>query len=176
MPLWQPDIWQQQLRDAAFYWLLVPGAVILSGLALDRLLGIPAVPAEGGLTAGALMLLIAGAGIIAKATRDFEQLGRGTPNPLRPPKILVTTGSYRWCRHPMFLGYDLAALGVILLLHSWAMLLVSFPILLGWQFRFLRREEELLFRRFRGEYDGYRRQVPMLLPWPRPRATIHPEE
>lgn len=168
MALWHPDIWRQQLRDAAFYWLIVPGAVILSGWTTDRLLGLAAIPASIPLTALALVSLLAGIGVITRATRDFEQRGQGTPNPFRPPKVLVTTGAYRWCRHPMFLGYDLAALGVVLLCRSWAMLLGSLPLMLLWQRRFLRREEELLSRRFREEYDGYRKQVPLLLPWPRP--------
>jgi protein-S-isoprenylcysteine O-methyltransferase Ste14 len=176
MPLWQPDIWRQQLRDAAFYWLFLPGTVILSGLTLDKLFSIQAVAGGVALTTTALALLATGSWIITRATRDFERIGQGTPNPFRPPKVLVTTGAYRWCRHPMFLGYDLAALGVVLLCRSWAMLLISLPAMLAWQLRFLQREEEILSRRFREDYDDYRQQVPLLLPWPRPKATIPPEE
>lgn len=116
------------------------------------------------------MLTAAGTWLIGKATKDLKQYGQGTPNPCRPAKILVTTASYRWCRHPMFLGYDLAALGIILLCRSWAMLLLSFPLMLVWQLRFLRREEYLLSRRFRKDYADYKSLTPLLLPWPRPRA------
>ncbi|HSR36913.1 MAG TPA: isoprenylcysteine carboxylmethyltransferase family protein [Desulfurivibrionaceae bacterium] len=176
MPLWHPEIWKEQLHDAAFYWLVIPGAVILSGLILDRVLALPAITGGMVFTAMALALLTAGSWIITKATRDFEAIGHGTPNPFRPPKVLITSGAYRWCRHPMFLGYDLAALGVVFLFRSWAMLCISLPLMLAWQLRFLQKEEETLSRRFREGYDGYRRQVPLLLPWPRPKAPNHPEE
>lgn len=163
-----PDIWKQQLRDAAIYWLLIPAAVILSGWAVDDVLELPAITPGLMLTSAALILLAAGTWVIGRATRDFKKIGHGTPNPFRPPKTLVTTASYHWCRHPMFLGYDLAALGVVLVCRSWSMLLLSFPLMLGWQLRFLKKEEELLSRRFREDYDIYRKHVPMLLPWPRP--------
>lgn len=176
MGLWHPEIWKQQLRDAAVYWLLIPAAVILAGLAIDALFGLSRPPTNRMLTITAVVLLAAGGWVISRATTDFKTIGHGTPNPFRPPKILVTTASYRWCRHPMFLGYDLAALGVVLLLRSWTMLLLSFPLMLGWQIWFLRQEEELLSRRFREEYDVYRQQVPLLLPWPRPKAAIPPEK
>lgn len=176
MALWHPQIRKEQFRDAAFYWLILPGAVILSGLTLDQLLGLAAIPAGKPLIILAPALLAIGSWIITKATRDFERIGHGTPNPFRPPKVLVTTGAYRWCRHPMFLGYDLAALGVVLLCRSWSMLLISLPAMLAWQLRFLQREEEILSRRFREDYDDYRHQVPLLLPWPRPKAPIPPEE
>jgi protein-S-isoprenylcysteine O-methyltransferase Ste14 len=176
MGFWHPEIWKEQLRDAAVYWLLIPAGVILPGRMIDALFGLPRPPASLVLTIAALVLLAAGTWVIGKATADFEKIGHGTPNPFRPPKILVATGAYRWCRHPMFLGYDLAALGVVLLCRSWSMLLVSFPLMLGWQLRFLKKEEELLSRRFREDYDDYRKQVPLLLPWPRPKAVIPPEE
>jgi protein-S-isoprenylcysteine O-methyltransferase Ste14 len=171
MGLFHSKIWLKQLRAALVYWLLVPSAVTLSGLAVDTLFGFPRAPAAGvALTSGALTLLAAGTWLISKATGDLKQYGKGTPSPFRPPKILVTISSYRWCRHPMFLGYDLAALGVILLCRSWSMLLLSFPLMLVWQLRFLKNEEYLLSRRFRKDYADYIKQVPLLLPWPRPKA------
>ncbi|MDA8165532.1 MAG: methyltransferase [Desulfobacteraceae bacterium] len=77
------------------------------------------------LTIGAGGLAGAGLLLIRRAMRDLEALGQGTPNPARPPRRLVTAGSYRWCRHPMFLGYDLAALGVVVLCRSLGALAIS---------------------------------------------------
>lgn len=169
MGIFHSEIWRRQLLDAAVYWLIIPAAVILSGLAVDALFGFPRQTAGPALTSTALVLLVAGTWLIGKATADLKQYGQGTPNPYRPPKTLVTTSSYRWCRHPMFLGYDLAAFGVILFCRSWSMLLISFPLMLAWQIRFLKKEEYLLSRRFRKDYATYIKQVPLLLPWPRPR-------
>ena len=65
----------------------------------------------------------------------------------------------------MFLGYDCAALAVVLLCRSPAMLLVSYPAMIVWQVLFLRREERVLVKRFRDEYPMYKRRVPFLWPW-----------
>ncbi|HCC53388.1 MAG TPA: hypothetical protein DEQ20_00440 [Desulfobulbaceae bacterium] len=173
MEIFHPEILKQQLRDAIVYWLLIPAAVVFSGLAIDRLFGFSRLPTGLALTSSVPILLIAGTWLIGKATKDLKQYGHGTPNPYRPAKILVITSSYRWCRHPMFLGYDLAALSIILLCRSWAMLLISFPLMLVWQLHFLRKEEYLLSRRFQKDYVEYRKQVPMLLPWPRPKNMLN---
>ena len=166
MKLFHSEIWRQQFRDAAVYWLLIPAAVILSGRTLDGLLGFSRPRSSPALAGSALMLMVAGIWLIDKATGDLKQYGHGTPNPFRPAKVLVTTSSYRWCRHPMFLGYDLAALGVILLCRSWAMLLASFPIMLAWQTLLLKKEEYILSRRFGKDYALDRQQVPFLVPRP----------
>jgi protein-S-isoprenylcysteine O-methyltransferase Ste14 len=152
-----------RFRAALLYWLLIPAAVIGSGLLLDRVL--PSWRPDGWLMFPGILLLVAGCALVQKATIDLSRYGDGTPAPQDPARRLVTAGSYAWCRHPMFLGYDLAAWGVGLLLVSPGMLLVSLPVMLLWQWFFLRREERLLAKRFADSWPGYRQRVPLLLPW-----------
>lgn len=163
--MFRHDIWQHQLRDALVYWLYIPGAVILSGLLLDLLGGFPSLPGGKSLVVGGIALITTGMFIIWQATMDLKRFGEGTPNPRRPPKVLVTAGSYRFCRHPMFLGYDCAALGVVLLFGSLAMLLVSYPIFICLQVCFLRKEERYLAHRFQQRFATYQQQVPFLIPF-----------
>ena len=67
----------------------------------------------------------------------------------------------------MFLGYDLAALGTVLLLRSWGMLVLAYPVFIVLQRRFLQqREEPVLARRFGAAYAAYRERTPFLLPHP----------
>lgn len=154
-----------RLRAALIYWLIIPAAVIGSGLLLDR--GLPSWKAGGWpLLAAGLLLVAAGFALVQKATIDLSRYGKGTPAPQDPPQRLVTAGSYAWCRHPMFLGYDLVAWGVGLLLASPGMLLFSLPVMLLWQWFFLRREERLLAKRFPASWPEYRQRVPLLLPRP----------
>jgi protein-S-isoprenylcysteine O-methyltransferase Ste14 len=155
-----------RLRDALIYWLYIPGAVLGGGKGVDLALGLSPLPGEGWLLALALVLLAVGGGVIQRATRDLQALGEGTPNPRFPPRNLVIGGIYAWCRHPMFFGYDLAALGVVLLLRSPGGLLVAWPLFIALQLRFLRREEGLLRKRFGLRFEEYRRRVPLLLPRP----------
>lgn len=154
-----------RLRDALIYWLYIPAAVLGAGKVVDWLLGLSPLSGGGWLLAAAA-LLAAGGGVILRATRDLQALGDGTPNPRFPPRQLVTGGIYAWCRHPMFFGYDLAALGVVLLFHSPGMLLVAWPLFIVLQIRFLRKEEKVLHKRFGSRFEEYQRQVPLLLPRP----------
>lgn len=155
-----------RIRDGLVYWLYIPAAVLLGGKLLDLAFGLPRLPEKNWLLAVAVMLLLAGGFVIQLATRDLQRLGDGTPNPRFPTRQLVTGGIYAWCRHPMFFGYHLASLGVVLLFRSPGMLLVAWPIFLQLQVRFLRREEKILQKRFGALFDAYRRQVPLLLPRP----------
>lgn len=165
MKILHPQIWKQQLRDALLYWVIIPAGVIVPGLLIDALFALPPLPGYLMLQTVAALLLAAGCFLIWKATVDLEKFGGGTPNPFRPARHLVTLGSYGFCRHPMFLGYDLAALGVVLLCRSPAMLLAGYPVFLALQIRFLKKEEHLLSLRFKKKYDEYQREVPLLLPF-----------
>ncbi len=156
-----------RLKAALFYWLVVPGLVVGGGLLLDRLFGWRPWPWSLAILIAAVLLVTGGSLLVQRATADFAFYGRGTPAPQDPPKRLVTGGVYAWCRHPMWLGYDLAALGVILLWRSPAMLLICYPLFLLLQLRFLLlREEPRLVRRFGTDYQRYRRRVPLLFPRP----------
>lgn len=146
------------------YWLYIPAAVIISGLLLDRLFTLDQLPATPWLAAVSFLSLAAGAYCIGLATRDFARYGEGTPNPRRPPKRLVTGGIYQRCRHPMFFGYDLAALAIIFIFRSPGMLYISFPLFLFMQVQYLKKEERYLMRRYGEVFADYKRKVPFLLP------------
>lgn len=164
--MFDPDIRKYQLQDAALYWLVIPTAVIASGKAVDFLFGLPVLPPPPYLTAITLILLLAGLLLVWRSTRDLAHAG-GTPNPRRPPKKIVISSTYSLCRHPMFLGYDLCALAVVLFFRSPGMLLVSFPVFILLQVLFLRREEQVLLRKFKKPYADYADRTPFLLPLPR---------
>lgn len=154
-----------RLRALLFYWLVLPAAVILSGLAVDALFGWRRWPLSMAVLLVAGLLIVFGVLVIQRATADLALLGGGTPAPQDPARRLVTGGSYAWCRHPMWFGYDLAALGVVLLFRSPAMLLIVWPAFILLQVRFLRhREEPRLRRRFGDAYRDYCSRVPLLLP------------
>lgn len=164
MPLFHRAIWRQQLRATLLYWGLIPLLVTLPGLLLDRLVGWPPLPLSAGLGGAAAACLAGGVTLVVRATRDLQHLGGGTPSPLRPARRLVTTGSYRLCRHPMFFGYDLMLFAAVLLLRSPAALGLAYPLFLVWSLVLLRREEHLLTRRFRQDYRRYQQEVPFLIP------------
>lgn len=164
MTLWRKEIIRYQLRDAAIYWLFLPGCVLATGQMFDHLFHWSGFGLTPYLMVASLVLIIVGSALISAAMRAFSTLGQGTANPRRPPVTLVKNGVYAICRHPMFFGYDLAALGVVLLSHSLATLWISFPGFILGQILFLRKEERYLARRYKDAFAAYQQEVPFLLP------------
>jgi protein-S-isoprenylcysteine O-methyltransferase Ste14 len=75
---------------------------------------------------------------------------------------LVTSGVYRRVRHPLYLGEEIAAIGVVMQFFSlWTALLLIVQI--GFQLRRMRNEEVILTEIF-PEYEGYRARTARILP------------
>lgn len=77
---------------------------------------------------------------------------------------LVTTGPYRFVRHPIYSGFVLLALGEAMSLGHWpAALIVLCAMVPTFVWR-ARAEEALLARMFGERYDAYARRTRMLVP------------
>jgi protein-S-isoprenylcysteine O-methyltransferase Ste14 len=99
-----------------------------------------------------------GASLNVVGDRQFR-LGKTPIHPLDEPRSLVTSGLFRYLRHPMYLGMVLLGTGVAMLLgHTTPF---AAPVLLWAVLRgcFVRHEEEALVRRFGTEYQSYRERV-----------------
>jgi len=162
--MFNEKIWKYQLRDALIYWIYIPASVIATGKVIDMLFGFSLLPDHAAVSAAAVLLLVCGSAIIWISMNDLTRHGGGTANPLYPPRALVSQGVYSISRHPMFLGYDIAALGVVLLFHSISMLVISYPLFMYFEIRFLKREEALLEKRFQDKFIDYRDKVSFLIP------------
>lgn len=75
---------------------------------------------------------------------------------------LVTSGPYRYVRHPSYLGYFLMFFGLFFL---WPNLFTLFPLVaIPGYFRVTFEEERLLVRRFGDEYVEYQRKTGRFIP------------
>lgn len=76
---------------------------------------------------------------------------------------LVTSGIYRYIRHPQYTGFALMTLGM---LFEWATLpmLVMWPILMVIYYRLARREEADMREEFGAAYDEYAETTGMFFP------------
>lgn len=109
-------------------------------------------------------LLLLGLAFLAWSALWLRIRGHGLPISALPPTQLVATGPYGFVRHPMYLGYNVALVGLALVLGSGGLLIVGGPFfLLGWIIYAL-IEERSLRRRFGAEYRAYQREVAI---WPR---------
>lgn len=111
-----------------------------------------------------VLLIAAGALLLAACIFEFARSGRGTLSPVDPPRHLVVRGLYRYVRNPMYLSVTTVILGETLLTRSaplaaywatWFALVNLFVI--GF-------EEPTLRRQFGASYEAYTRQVGRWIP------------
>jgi protein-S-isoprenylcysteine O-methyltransferase Ste14 len=76
---------------------------------------------------------------------------------------LVTRGSYRYVRHPLYTALFLGYLGTLLALQSWT-LTVWFPVFIASYLLFAKEEERVMENGFGEAYRAYRQQTGMFLP------------
>jgi protein-S-isoprenylcysteine O-methyltransferase Ste14 len=106
----------------------------------------------------ATLLLLAGnslaLGVLVRLGRSFSIMAEA--------RRVVTTGAYRWVRHPLYLAEELAVFGLVLqFLSPWTVLRLGVQI--AFQLRRMVNEERVLGAAF-PEYAVYRQGTAMLLP------------
>ena len=77
---------------------------------------------------------------------------------------LITTGIYRYVRHPIYTGVLLMGLGSVLMIGTTNVLLV-FLAMLGFFWFKARQEEKLLTKHFPKEYPAYKNHTKALIPF-----------
>jgi protein-S-isoprenylcysteine O-methyltransferase Ste14 len=110
---------------------------------------------------GAGLLLAAAGGVVSLAGVVAFRRAHTTVDPTRPAaaSALVTTGIYRFTRHPMYLGFLLALLGWALFLANGLALVVA-AAFVPYMNRFqIGPEERMLAMIFGPRFDDYRRRV-----------------
>lgn len=77
---------------------------------------------------------------------------------------LVTTGIYRYIRHPQYTGLLLISLGMIL---NWATLpmLILFPVMIFMYVRLAKKEEQDMLKEFGDEYLDYMNKTKRFIPY-----------
>jgi protein-S-isoprenylcysteine O-methyltransferase Ste14 len=95
---------------------------------------------------------------------NFIERGKGTPAPIDPPKLLVTSGPYRCVRNPMYLGGVLILLGESLLFASILLLLYLCFIWMAFHLFIVLYEEPHLRKVFGTGYEEYCRNVRRWVP------------
>ena len=97
----------------------------------------------------------------------ISRLGRAiqiNPQP-RPDAQLVTTGIYKWFRHPIYTAITLIVTGLFLRRPTVVIAIAATVVVIFLALK-LRFEENLLLARYPG-YAEYRKRSWGLLPWPR---------
>ena len=95
----------------------------------------------------------------------FRTLGRNLTDTVvtRKQHTLVTTGPYRWVRHPMYASAALAIVGNSLVAANWYLFVVGCLALLLLVIR-TRKEEQNLIAKFGDDYRNYMQQTGRFVP------------
>ena len=101
-----------------------------------------------------------GLGIVINLTADttFKKYNT-TVKPFEKPTTLVTSGVFRFSRHPMYLGFVLVLAGIAILMGSLTpfLVIIAFAILIDTIF--IRAEEEMLEQTFGDAWLKYKGKV-----------------
>jgi protein-S-isoprenylcysteine O-methyltransferase Ste14 len=114
-------------------------------------------------TIGVIGVVLCMAGIaIAFWARFFIGRNWGMPMSRKADPELVTTGPYRYVRHPIYTGVLLAMLGTALVM-GWPWLVIL-ALMIGYFTWSARTEEKYLMAQFPDAYPAYRARTRMLVP------------
>jgi protein-S-isoprenylcysteine O-methyltransferase Ste14 len=111
---------------------------------------------------GGLVLFATGLGLAIWA-RLYIGRNWGPPMTRKDEPELVTTGPYRWIRHPIYSGILTAAIGTAIALNWWWLILTSFGALYFVYSALV--EERYLTGQFPATYPAYRQSTKMLVPF-----------
>jgi protein-S-isoprenylcysteine O-methyltransferase Ste14 len=153
------------LLKTIIFSLLVPGTVV-GGVPYLLITRGPKLPAIGidGLRWIGIAPFLGGLLLFLSSARNFVLQGKGTPAPIDPPVLLVTSGPYRFVRNPMYVGGILILLGESVLCRSFLLLIYLGMIWLAFHLFIVFYEEPHLRRVFGTEYEEYYKQVRRWVP------------
>jgi protein-S-isoprenylcysteine O-methyltransferase Ste14 len=112
-----------------------------------------------GYRVAAMSVVAAGLGLIVWAVATWERLD------IARPVRVVTSGPYSISRHPMYLGWHLIYIGLVLFTGSRWLVGLFAPLLIATHLE-MRREEQQLASEFELEYARYRRRTGRYISWP----------
>ena len=148
---------------------LLAGSLFATGLFLlvmlafwtDRWLSLPPIPSYPMNLMAGMPLLAAGIWLWLWSVLTFMKT-KGTPVPLRPPPVLITTGPYAFSRNPMLTGIFFIFFGIGFTMQSFSLVFFYTPLFILFaylEFRWI--EEPELENRLGEAYKEYKRKTPM---------------
>lgn len=123
---------------------------------------------------GGAVVFVAGLAASIACFARFALEGHGTPAPIAPTHVLITTGLYRHVRNPMYVAVLTMLLGQAVMFMSLPVLIYAVAVWLITHMFVVSYEEPTLRLSFPEEYADYcanvPRWLPRLTPWKPPVA------
>ena len=149
----------QKIKDYILY--------LLWALLGIQLLGLSLFPFPYGMTVQCVGFIMAIIGVLISVMGRHElgvNWAHGGEYQVKNSQELVTTGIYRYIRHPIYLGVILAYVGGQIVAGSY----LSIVFLVLFMYSSIvqaKKEEKLLLQHFGQEYEHYMRKTKMLIPF-----------
>jgi protein-S-isoprenylcysteine O-methyltransferase Ste14 len=150
------------VRVAALTTLAVSFALYYLPLSSVPVLGWPVLPHYVVLQVSGIVMCAFGIGFAIWA-RDVLGKNWSTAVTIKEGHTLVKDGPYSVVRHPIYFGFAIAAVGMVLALGEVRAFFMFFDIF-GLTKK-IDREESLLLSVFSDEYEQYQRKTKKLIPW-----------
>ncbi len=141
-PLLPPVYFVGSLAAMFFFDRVVPGATLVR------------TPA----TLSGVLPVVVGFALVVATVDTLRRHGTAV-RPSKPPTVLVTAGTFRVSRNPIYLGMIMMLSGAAVLLGSATPFCIVAAFAWWMHTRFVRFEEAVLFGRFGGEYRRYQADV-----------------
>jgi len=136
----------------------------LAGVLTDKWLNLPSINYFPWTFVLALILIAVGLIPTSWSLIQFMR-NRGSPVPTDPPRKLITTGLYSYCRNPMLLGAFLILFGISILIGSLSATVFYIPLLIVLLYlQVVKVEEKDMELKFGREYLEYKSRVPRFIP------------
>jgi protein-S-isoprenylcysteine O-methyltransferase Ste14 len=154
--------------------LLTPIGVIIFGtfiflfvfaaLYIDNILNIPKLNLNEWNIVISTSLIIFGLFYVIWSVIHFLKV-KGTPVPVNPPPILVSTGPYSYTRNPMLTGIFSLMFGIGFWISSFSLIVIFTPLfILANSLELKLIEEPELEKRLGEKYVEYKKRTPMFIP------------
>jgi protein-S-isoprenylcysteine O-methyltransferase Ste14 len=120
-----------------------------------------------------LAMVTVGVLVLVATVVAFFRSGRGTLAPWDPPRRLVRSGLFAWCRNPMYVGVLTTIAGWAITFRSPAVAAYLIATGVGFHVRTIGYEEPWAAKTFGDEWDDYVATVPRWIPRPPHRTSGH---
>ena len=138
--------------------LIYLGSVLVGALLHALVLPLPLALSPGARAGVAGIMILSGLALMAGAIKLFRGTGQDL-KPWEPTPEIISTGTYRFSRNPMYLGMALLQAGIgIALANGWIVVLVA-PVLWLIYTIAIRPEEDYLEQKFGDAYAQYKASV-----------------
>jgi phosphatidylglycerol:prolipoprotein diacylglycerol transferase len=146
--------------------VLVPVLHAAFGFALDELVSNPFDGLGSVLGLPGAILVAVGLLVMLLTVVQLWTQGKGFPISALPPRKLVIGGIYQTSRHPIYFGASAVFLGAGLLVRSFWVTVLCWPLFtLFFACYAVAIEEPVLLKRYGNEYRRYRDMVPLFFPF-----------